>query len=393
MNLYDIVKRRDRCLRVETGAVVAVHGKVPTSYLGVSLAPGTRLLLRDAHEYAALRRFPRLPHWTVHVPAGGGDHISIRLRSRDGREHGLFAASTAAGTEVPVILDWPAWVGFVGGFDLLVENASEVPVIIATTWTFNPRLGLKPLIGGVGLEVGPGTNPFVTNDAGVQVSYIEAAPIDHWADNYGKSTDMEPFRKLWAQYRVDDAQILGSVPDGSVDFIFSSHVFEHLMNPIGVLENWRRKLKPGGYVLAVVPDLRFCFDLRQYPSGQSDWATEYRDREWQPSRAKYEAWCRYTTPETTPESLIERKYSIHCHYYTSETVLDLLDTVVGSGWYDGVFINAAPNNKDFGFALRASEAMPVEAPAIEPSPHSPGGRPVGPDVPATASPLAGVASA
>ncbi len=46
----------------------------------------------------------------------------------------------------------------------------------------------------------------------------------------------------------------------SLDYIASSHVFEHLSNPILALCDWYRVLKPGGIIYMVVPDRRFTFD-------------------------------------------------------------------------------------------------------------------------------------
>lgn len=51
-----------------------------------------------------------------------------------------------------------------------------------------------------------------------------------------------------------DAQLMGGVEDASVDFVHSSHCLEHMMNPNVALANWLRILKPGGYLVCVIPD-------------------------------------------------------------------------------------------------------------------------------------------
>jgi SAM-dependent methyltransferase len=55
--------------------------------------------------------------------------------------------------------------------------------------------------------------------------------------------------------RVDgDAQHLDGVPDGRYDFVHSSHCLEHLQDCRAGLRNWFRVLKPGGYLVVMVPD-------------------------------------------------------------------------------------------------------------------------------------------
>lgn len=43
------------------------------------------------------------------------------------------------------------------------------------------------------------------------------------------------------------------LPDGKFDLVFSSHSLEHTSAPFFALWDWKRVLRPGGYVLIVVP--------------------------------------------------------------------------------------------------------------------------------------------
>jgi SAM-dependent methyltransferase len=51
-----------------------------------------------------------------------------------------------------------------------------------------------------------------------------------------------------------DAENLAGIPDASFDFVHSSHTLEHMHNPGRALRNWFRVLRPGGYLVAMVPD-------------------------------------------------------------------------------------------------------------------------------------------
>lgn len=52
----------------------------------------------------------------------------------------------------------------------------------------------------------------------------------------------------------EDATILASVADGTVDEIFAGHLLEHVRNLRQCLRRWLQVLKPGGLVTVVVPD-------------------------------------------------------------------------------------------------------------------------------------------
>jgi len=123
------------------------------------------------------------------------------------------------------------------------------------------------------------------------------------------------------------------------------------MNPLGVLRNWSRKLKDDGAVLAVIPDLRYCFDLRQPPSTPAEWIAEHETDAWQITATKYERWCSHTAPYNTPDDLIRRKYSIHVHYYTPETFRELAEMGIKRGFFSALHLNTSPNSRDFGLVL------------------------------------------
>jgi SAM-dependent methyltransferase len=41
--------------------------------------------------------------------------------------------------------------------------------------------------------------------------------------------------------------------DGSLDYVFSSHLLEHLSDPLLAIDEWRKKLKPGGILFMYLP--------------------------------------------------------------------------------------------------------------------------------------------
>lgn len=52
---------------------------------------------------------------------------------------------------------------------------------------------------------------------------------------------------------AQEASCMKGVPDGKYDFVYSSHCLEHLDSPWMALRNWWRILKPGGYLILLLP--------------------------------------------------------------------------------------------------------------------------------------------
>lgn len=59
---------------------------------------------------------------------------------------------------------------------------------------------------------------------------------------------------------------LDAVADGSYDFLLSSHNLEHFANPFRALREWKRIVKPNGYMVIVLPHYRHTFDRYRVPT-------------------------------------------------------------------------------------------------------------------------------
>lgn len=94
---------------------------------------------------------------------------------------------------------------------------------------------------GTGVEIGA----FKTPIDGIQPIYVdkfhEFAGERCLADFYGEACSL-PFHS------------------NSLDYVASSHVLEHVSNPIKAICEWYRVLRPGGIMYVVVPDRRFTWD-------------------------------------------------------------------------------------------------------------------------------------
>jgi glycosyltransferase involved in cell wall biosynthesis/SAM-dependent methyltransferase len=100
------------------------------------------------------------------------------------------------------------------------------------------------LDGLSGLEIGAAAhNPF-----GLRTRNIALPDANEFYEEYSRQEIVVPAR-------VDIRASADAIPvaDRSEDFIISSHVVEHLPNPIAAFIEWDRILRDGGYVFMIVP--------------------------------------------------------------------------------------------------------------------------------------------
>lgn len=213
------------------------------------------------------------------------------------------------------------------------------------------RVDLTSIAQGNGIEVGPGPKPQITNRPGVTVKYVEEMSAGEWKNLYDKGGQYESDNADWSNHIVGKASAL-PCKNESLDFIFSSHVFEHLANPIGHLAHWASKLKAGGTILSVVPDIAGTKDYRHKPSALEEMLTEYKNNIWEPSAMHYERWA--STREIwkgRAEEAIAEKRSIHVHFYTRDNTAALLDYAVSELGFESFHIKHTPNHRDFYWIL------------------------------------------
>jgi SAM-dependent methyltransferase len=95
-------------------------------------------------------------------------------------------------------------------------------------------------------------------DPAFRERYFVGTGIDVGAGGDGLSRQRDLFPNITDVRDWDmadgDGMLLESVPDESVDFVHSSHCLEHLVDPQQSLKNWLRVVRPGGYVVALMPD-------------------------------------------------------------------------------------------------------------------------------------------
>lgn len=94
-----------------------------------------------------------------------------------------------------------------------------------------------------------------------------------------------------------DATFLEGVPDAAFWSVYSSHCLEHLADPVTALRNWWRVLRPGGFLVVVVP-ARDLYEKRI--TLPSRWNEEHKTF-WLPDRS--EPPCTFSLADTIRQAI------------------------------------------------------------------------------------------
>lgn len=124
--------------------------------------------------------------------------------------------------------------------------------------------------GGVGIEIG-GPSPIFAQGGMIpiyplveRVDSVNFASSTLWEGEIeeGASFNFSRGKAPGRQFIAEGAD-LHMIPDGDYDFVLSSHVLEHIANPLKAVAEWMRLLKPGGGLVLVLPHRDGTFDHRR----------------------------------------------------------------------------------------------------------------------------------
>jgi SAM-dependent methyltransferase len=125
--------------------------------------------------------------------------------------------------------------------------------------THEAKVGRWIGTGKVGVEIGAGGKPVPgPSPRAIQVDCFKAFGADVCqADYYGHACVL-PFH------------------DHSLDYVITSHVLEHVANPIAALVEWYRVVRPGGIIYLVVPNRVATFDRTREVTPVSHLLADYQ---------------------------------------------------------------------------------------------------------------------
>ena len=224
---------------------------------------------------------------------------------------------------------------------------------------------------GKGIEIGPGHQPLPIAFPSATVRYF-----DRWRPDESRALFPELDGAEFPEPDVVgdlDRDRLSPLADESEDFVIASHVLEHVAEPLGLLADIHRVLRPGGLALVLLPDRRRTFDRARPPTTLAHVVEEHRrgvtevdDEHMVEFLTQAGEGASYT--EVPSESDGERaawfdwhrKRSIHVHCWTEDEFLEVLlhaIAAMGQGWefVDGIIADdEGEHGIEFGYVLRKS---------------------------------------
>lgn len=125
---------------------------------------------------------------------------------------------------------------------------------------------IESLRGKEGIEFGGTTELFYEPRNNMMLyPFVKLDGANIFDDNHFNDLsgyDFNYFYGVGKRYNVDasDEEGIKNI-NKKYDFIVTSHVIEHMANPIKSIELWKKHiLNDGGYILTIIPYYKECFD-------------------------------------------------------------------------------------------------------------------------------------
>ena len=115
-----------------------------------------------------------------------------------------------------------------------------------------------------GIEIGgPSDNGIVIYHFSKIMDNVIFSDNTTWANH--NSSEYKYYDNKVGKVIISDAVDISIIKNEEYDFVFASHVLEHIANPLKAIKEWLRIVKKDGYIIIIVPEKSICFDhTREY---------------------------------------------------------------------------------------------------------------------------------
>lgn len=109
---------------------------------------------------------------------------------------------------------------------------------------------------GCGVEIGALHKPLPVDPQTTTMQYVDYKTLDENRARYPELKD----ETIVNTDIVDDGFILAKIEPNRFDFLVANHALEHSPDPLGTLDVWASKIRPGGHLFVAIPLAERCYD-------------------------------------------------------------------------------------------------------------------------------------
>jgi SAM-dependent methyltransferase len=147
-----------------------------------------------------------------------------------------------------------------------------------------------------GVEIGPYDRPFLSRKDYPMVEYADVFTTEQLRKHASLNPKRNPSAVVSVDHVLLDQRLCDVVPHGTMDYVFCSHVLEHVPDFIAELKSITQVLKPDGLLLCAYPDRRFTFDVRRKMTSFETLVKRHADKLRKPEPATvYDYFVNYCT--------------------------------------------------------------------------------------------------
>jgi hypothetical protein len=216
-----------------------------------------------------------------------------------------------------------------------VLHAERRELIHKLVWVVRSTVS-QIFLKGTGIEVGAGDTPFPLPE-GVSCYYGDVRDSADLAKYFGNDN-------VSLNGRID-AQTFAGIPAASQDFVITSHVIEHLYDPIGAIRAAVNVLKLGSVFVCVVPEMTKTWDCDRSPTTLAHLWTDSGDGGESTRLLAHVEHAKYVHPVLTGEHIPEAKIEdcaratmaagmdLHVHAWRAVDFKELLEAIAPSSGF------------------------------------------------------------
>lgn len=206
----------------------------------------------------------------------------------------------------------------------------------------NKEILLRFVENKKGLEIGGPSQSFLSNNQLPIYPYVKSLDNVNFSTKtiWNKSTDDEvfSFENRIGKQMIMEASDLRNIKCESYEFVVSSHVIEHLSNPIKSVMEMKRVLITNGFIILVAPHKEATFDRKRTVTSLKHLIDDYKDniKEGDLSHLDLKEIISQYDFKLDPgvngrDDFIKRteqnmkNRALHQHVFITETIIQLLD--------------------------------------------------------------------